>query len=159
SVELAETLGLGKGSVTLEDFSHTELIIMMGINPATNMPRMLDNLHKAKDNGAKIMATNPLKEAGLMGFNNPQQVKGIVDSLLNNPATKMADLYLQVKINGDMAVLQEIEKILFEAEAAAPGTVFDRAFIEKNTVGYDGLRAHLEGQSLEALAEAAGIPV
>jgi molybdopterin-dependent oxidoreductase alpha subunit len=157
-VALLETIGFGKGSVTLEDFSHTELIIMMGINPATNMPRMLDNLQKAKDNGAKIIAVNPLKEAGLIGFNNPQQVKGVVDSLLNRPATKMADLYLQVKINGDMAVLQAIEKLLFEEEAARPGTVFDPAFIEKNTVGYEGLKTHLEEQSLETLVEAAGIP-
>jgi len=158
-VALLETIGFGKGSVTLEDFSHTELIIMMGINPATNMPRMLDNLEKAKDNGAKIIAINPLKEAGLIGFNNPQQVKGVVDSLLNRPATKMADLYLQVKINGDMAVLQTIEKLLFEAEEQQPGTVLDLSFIEKNTVGFDGLKTHLAQQSLEALAEAAGIPV
>jgi molybdopterin-dependent oxidoreductase alpha subunit len=158
-VALLETIGFGKGSVTLEDFSQTELIIMMGINPATNMPRMLDNLQKAKANGAKIIAINPLKEAGLIGFNNPQQVKGVVDSLLNRPATKMADLYLQVKINGDMAVLQAIEKLLFEAEEQHPGTVFDPAFIEKNTVGYDGLKTHLAAQSLEVLSEAAGIPV
>jgi molybdopterin-dependent oxidoreductase alpha subunit len=160
-VALLETIGFGKGSVTIEDFSHTELIIMMGINPATNMPRMLDNLQKAKNNGAKIIAINPLKEAGLVGFNNPQQVKGVVDSLLNRPSTKMADLYLQVKINGDMAVLQAIEKLLFEAEAEAqvPGTVFDPAFIEKNTVGYEGLKTHLADQSLDALAEGAGIPV
>jgi molybdopterin-dependent oxidoreductase alpha subunit len=158
-VALLETIGFGKGSVTLEDFSHTELIIMMGINPATNMPRMLDNLEKAKDNGAKIIAINPLKEAGLIGFNNPQQIKGVVDSLLNRPATKMADLYLQVRINGDMAVLQAIEKLLFEEEGQHPGTVFDPAFIEKNTVGYDGLKTHLAEQSLEVLAEAAGIPV
>jgi molybdopterin-dependent oxidoreductase alpha subunit len=158
-VALLETIGFGKGSVTLEDFSKTELIIMMGINPATNMPRMLDNLQKAKDNGAKIIAINPLKEAGLIGFNNPQQVKGVVDSLLNRPATKMADLYLQVKINGDMALLQAIEKLLFEAESQHPGTVFDPVFIEKNTVGYDGLKTHLAEQSLEALAAAAGIPV
>lgn len=158
-VALLETIGLGKGSVTLEDFSHTDLVIMMGINPATNMPRMLDNLQKAKDNGAKIIAINPLKEAGLIGFNNPQQVKGVVDSLLNRPATKMADLYLQVRINGDMAVLQAIEKLLFEAEAAQPGTVLDAVFIEKNTVGVDGLKSHLAEQSLESLAESAGIPV
>lgn len=158
-VALLETIGFGKGSVTLEDFSHTELIILMGINPATNMPRMLDNLQKAKKEGAKIIAVNPLKEAGLIGFNNPQQVKGMVDSLLNRPETKIADLYLQVKINGDMAVLQAIEKLLLEAEEQAPGTVLDADFVKKNTVGFDGLKTHLAEQSLESLAEAAGIPV
>jgi molybdopterin-dependent oxidoreductase alpha subunit len=158
-VALLETIGFGKGSVTLKDFSETELVILMGINPATNMPRMLDNLQKAKENGAKIIAINPLKEAGLIGFNNPQKVKGIVDSLLDRPATKMADLYLQVNINGDMAVLQAIEKLLFEAEARHPGTVFDAAFIQKNTVGFDGLKAHLEAQSLESLSKSAGVGI
>src|SRR6202012_6033747 len=97
-------------SVTLEDFEATEVILLMGINPATNMPRMLDNLQKAKKNGARIIAVNPLKEAGLLGFDNPQQVQGLVDSVLNKAATRMADVFLQVKINGDMAALQGIEK-------------------------------------------------
>jgi molybdopterin-dependent oxidoreductase alpha subunit len=158
-VALMETIGFGKGSVTLEDFDDTEVILLMGINPATNMPRMLDNLQKAKKNGAKIIAINPLKEAGLLGFNNPQQVKGIVDSALNKGATKMADLFLQVKINGDMAALQAIEKLLLEAEAGAPGTVLDQDFIHRHTVGFDGLRTHLAEQSLESLAGDAGVAV
>ena len=158
-VALLETIGFGKGSVTLEDFPQSEVILMMGINPATNMPRMLDNLQKAKDKGAKIIAINPLKEAGLIGFNNPQQVKGVVDSILNRPATKMADLYLQVKINGDMAVLQAIEKLLIEAEQKDPGAILDQEFIQKNTVGFDGLKTHLAKQSLENLADSSGISV
>jgi molybdopterin-dependent oxidoreductase alpha subunit len=156
-VALIETIGLGKGSVTLEDFNDTEVILLMGINPATNMPRMLDNLQKAKKNGAKIIAINPLKEAGLLGFNNPQQVQGIVDSVIDKGATKMADLFLQVKINGDMAALQAIEKLLLEAEANAPGTVLDQDFINQHTVGFEGLKAHLAEQSLNSLAEAAGL--
>ena len=158
-VALLDTIGFGKGSVTLEDFNDTEVILLMGINPATNMPRMLDNLQKAKKNGAKIIAINPLKEAGLLGFNNPQQVRGIVDSTINKGATKMADLFLQVKINGDMAAIQAMEKLLFEAEEAAPGTVLDSDFIGRHTVGVDGLKQHLAEQSLESLAEAAGLPV
>lgn len=156
-VALVETIGLGKGSVTLEDFDHTEVILLMGINPATNMPRMLDNLQKAKDHGAKIIAINPLKEAGLLAFNNPQQITGMIDSALNKGATKMADLFLQVKINGDMAALQGIEKLLFEAEAEAPGSVLDQDFIGEHTVGMDGLKTHLAELSLEDLAEAAGL--
>ena len=158
-VALVETIGLGKGSVTLEDFNDTEVILLMGINPATNMPRMLDNLQKAKKNGAKIIAINPLKEAGLIGFNNPQQVKGLVDSVIGKGATRIADLFLQVKINGDMAALQAIEKLLLEAEASAPGTVLDEAFIRQHTVGFDGLRAHLAELSLESLAEASGLGI
>jgi molybdopterin-dependent oxidoreductase alpha subunit len=158
-VALLETIGFGKGSVVLDDFGRSEVILLMGINPATDMPRMLDALQKAKDNGAKIIAINPLREAGLIGFNNPQQVKGMVDSVLNKSATKMADAYLQVKINGDMAVLQAIEKILFEAEGQNPGAVFDQDFIKAHTVGYDGFKAQMGSLSLEELSEAAGVPV
>ncbi|MDP4259951.1 MAG: FdhF/YdeP family oxidoreductase [Bacteroidota bacterium] len=156
-VALLETIGFGKGSVTLEDFEDTEAILIMGINPATNMPRMLDSLQKAKKNGAKIIAINPLKEAGLLAFNNPQEFTGLIDSVANKGATKMADLFLQVRINGDMAALQGIEKLLFEDEDRAPGTVLDRSFITEHTVGTGGLKAHLAGQSLESLAEAAGL--
>ncbi|HTR30720.1 MAG TPA: FdhF/YdeP family oxidoreductase [Puia sp.] len=158
-VALAETIGLGKGSVTLDDFDCAEVIILMGINPATNMPRMLDNLQKAKKNGAKIIAINPLKEAGLIGFNNPQQVMGLVDSVIGKGATRIADLFLQVKINGDMAALQAIEKLLLEAEASAPGAVLDHGFIRRHTVGFDGLGVHLAELSLESLAEESGLGV
>ncbi len=158
-VALLETIGFGKGSVVLDDFGKADVIVMMGINPATNMPRMLDSLQKAKDNGAKIIAINPLQEAGLIAFNNPQQVKGMVDSVFNVSTTKMADLFLQVRINGDMAALQAIEKLLYQAERENPGTVFDQEFVGKNTVGYEGLMAHLEEQSLEDLAGAAGLSV
>src|ERR1700676_2934298 len=142
-VALIETIGIGKGTVTMEDFEQTDIILMMGINPATNMPRMLDSLEKAKGKGAKIIAINPLLEAGLIGFNDPQNVKGLVGSLLNKSSIKIADLYLQIRINGDMAVIQAIEKILFKAEMENPGTVFDQSFIKENTIGYEGLTAHL----------------
>ena len=132
---------------------------MMGQNPGTNHPRMLTALEKAKAKGAKIIAINPLLEAGLIGFNDPQKVKGLVDSLLNKSSVKIADLYLQIRINGDMAVIQAIEKLLFLEESKNPGTVFDQSFIKENTVGYDGLKAHLDKYSLEELAAAAGIPI
>jgi molybdopterin-dependent oxidoreductase alpha subunit len=131
SVALAEAIGIGKGTVTLNDFYETDVIIVMGQNPGTNHPRMLTALQKAKEKGSKIIAINPLMEAGLMGFKNPQTVKGILGI-----TTQLADLYLQVKINGDMAVLQGIEKLLYEAEVADPGKVFDHDFIKYNTVGY-----------------------
>jgi molybdopterin-dependent oxidoreductase alpha subunit len=131
----------------------------MGINPATNMPRMLDSLEKAKVKGAKIIAINPLLEAGLIGFNDPQKLKGLVGSLLNKSSTKIADLYLQIRINGDMALIQAIEKLLFLEELKNPGTVFDQSFIKENTVGYEGLKDHLDQYSLEELADAAGIAI
>ena len=81
-----ETIGIGKGTVTMEDFEQTDVILMMGINPATNMPRMLDSLEKAKAKGAKIIAINPLLEAGLIGFNDPN-AKGMV-AVLNKSSVK-----------------------------------------------------------------------
>ncbi len=77
-VALTESLGIGKGSVKLEDLYEAEVIIILGQNPGTNHPRMLTALQKAKANGAIIISINPLPETGLMGFNNPQQVKGIL---------------------------------------------------------------------------------
>src|ERR1700761_5903408 len=154
SVALAEAIGIGKGTVTLNDFYDTDVIIIMGQNPGTNHPRMLTALQKAKENGSKIIAINPLHEAGLMGFKNPQTVKGMLG--IN---TQLADLYLQVQINGDMALLKGIEKLLYVAEQEQPGTVFDHEFIKNNTVGYTGLLHHLDQYNIDDLAAAAGVPV
>jgi molybdopterin-dependent oxidoreductase alpha subunit len=157
-VALNETIGIGKGTVTLEDFPQADVILLMGINPGTNMPRMLDSLQKAKDAGAKIIAINPLKEAGLVAFNNPQQLKGMAGSLFNM-STPLADVFLQVKINGDMAVVKAIEKILLEEEIRVPGSVFDQSFIQANTVGYEAWKQQLLQYSLDELADAAAISV
>jgi molybdopterin-dependent oxidoreductase alpha subunit len=131
-VALSKTLGIGKGSVTLDDFDKADLIVIMGQNPGTNHPRMLSSLEKAKENGAKIVAINPLYEAGLLGFKNPQSVKG----LLGN-GTSIADLYLQIKINGDLALLKVLNHLLTKAEEAQPGMILNREFINQNTQGYE----------------------
>ncbi len=151
-VALNESLGIGKGSVKLEDFYEAEVIIILGQNPGTNHPRMLSALQKAKRNGAVIISINPLPETGLMGFNNPQAVKGIlgIDSALT-------DLFLQVKINGDMALLQAIEKLLLEAEEREPGTVLDHDFIQQHTEGYASFAEHIRQRDLQALSQACGI--
>lgn len=153
-VALNESLGIGKGSVKLEDFYEAEVIMILGQNPGTNHPRMLSALQKAKRNGAIIISINPLPETGLMGFNNPQQVKGIlgIDAALT-------DLFLQVKINGDMALLQAIEKLLLEEELQHPGTVFDHAFIGEHTSGYEALKTHLEQVDLDQCASLSGIDI
>ena len=151
---LGETIGIGKGTVTLNDFYDTDLIIIMGQNPGTNHPRMLTALQKAKEKGSKIIAINPLHEAGLMGFKNPQTVKGI----LGITAT-LADLYLQVKINGDMALLKAIEKLLYEAEVKEPGKVFDQEFIKQHTKGYTEFLHSLAEYTVDELAEKCGIPI
>lgn len=153
-VGLADTIGIGKGTVTLNDFYDTDVIIIMGQNPGTNHPRMLSALEKAKQKGSKIIAVNPLHEAGLMGFKNPQTVKGILGI-----KTQLADLYLQVKINGDMALLKAMEKLLYKAEQENPGKVFDHEFIKKNTTGYVAFLDSLNQYEVEDLAKAAGLTV
>jgi molybdopterin-dependent oxidoreductase alpha subunit len=154
SVALADSIGIGKGTVTLNDFSVADVIIIMGQNPGTNHPRMLTALEKAKQKGAKIIAMNPLHEAGLMAFKNPQSVKGVLGF-----STQLADLYLQVQINGDMALLKAIEKLLYDAELQEPGKVFDREFIDKNTVGYQEFIETVKHFDVDELCAAAGVTV
>ncbi|MBC6492147.1 FdhF/YdeP family oxidoreductase [Flavihumibacter stibioxidans] len=151
-VALGESLGIGKGSVTLDDFEEAEVIIILGQNPGTNHPRMLTSLQKAKRRGAVIISVNPLPEAGLMGFDNPQQLKGIL-----HLDSSLTDIFLQVKLNGDMPLLQAIGKLLLEEESLAPGTVLDIPFIEQHTSGFEAWKKHLEGLSLDELAAYAGI--
>ena len=151
-VALGESLGIGKGSVKLEDLYQAEVIMILGQNPGTNHPRMLTALQKAKRNGAIIISINPLPETGLMGFNNPQTVKGVlgIDSALT-------DLFLPVKINGDMALLQAIEILLIEEEKKYRGKIFDTRFIKNNTQGFDAFTNHLLQQDIQQLAADAGI--
>ncbi|MBS1664399.1 MAG: FdhF/YdeP family oxidoreductase [Bacteroidetes bacterium] len=153
-VALIESLGIGKGSVTLEDLYVSEVIMIMGQNPGTNAPRMLSALQKAKQNGATIIAVNPLPETGLMAFNNPQQIKGILGL-----ATPLSDLYLPIKLNGDMAFLQAIELLLSLEEEQNPGSVFDIEFIKNKTNGYQQFMEHLRQQSLPDLSRACGISI
>lgn len=149
---LNATLGVGKGTVKLHDFYDTDVIVIIGQNPGTNAPRMMSALEKGKKNGAKIIAINPLPEAGLMGFKNPQEVRGVVGK-----EVQLADLYLPVKINGDLALLKAIEKYLLDFEKTSPGEVFDHEFIKNKTTGYDALIDRLETYDADALAKACGI--
>ncbi len=128
---LSTTIGIGKGTVKLEDFYATDLIIVMGQNPGTNHPRMLSALQKAKRNGAKVISINPLKEAGLRSFKNPQELNGWFGK-----ATSISDLFLQVQINGDLALLKAIMCVLLEMEEEEPGAAFDQDFIKKYTIGF-----------------------
>ncbi|MBO9731139.1 MAG: FdhF/YdeP family oxidoreductase [Chitinophaga sp.] len=151
-VALNESLGIGKGSVTLEDIHEAEVIIILGQNPGTNHPRMLTALQKAKANGATIISVNPLPETGLLNFLNPQTVKGVF-----NIKTHLTDIFLQVKINGDMALLKALSLLLLQEEERAPGAVFDQAFIAANTQGYSDYIAHLKTQSLPQLMAETGV--
>ncbi|MFS4428317.1 FdhF/YdeP family oxidoreductase [Chryseobacterium sp. S90] len=151
---LSRSIGIGKGTVKLEDFYDTDLIIIIGQNPGTNSPRMLSALTKGKKNGAKIMAINPLPEAGLKGFKNPQEVR----ALLNKPY-ELSDLYLPVRINGDMALLKALQILVLEEEAKNPGKVLDQDFIINKTAGFKELVEELKRYDLNFLSEECGISV
>ncbi len=151
-VALGESLGIGKGSVTLDDFNEADVIIILGQNPGTNHPRMLTALQKAKASGATIISINPLPESGLMGFSNPQQFKGMMGSI-----TALTDIFIQVTINGDMPFLQAVELLLLEEETKNPGTVLDHDFIEKNTENFAPFRQHLQSLNINELALQSGI--
>lgn len=151
---LTRCIGIGKGTVKLEDFYDSELIIIIGQNPGTNSPRMLSALARGKKNGAKIMAINPLPEAGLMGFKDPQSPS----ALLRKPL-ELSDLYLPVKINGDMALLKALQILLLEEEAKNPGKVLDHEFIANKTAGFDALAEELKQYDLNFLSEACGVTV
>ena len=132
---LKESIGIGKGTVTLEDFYEAETILCIGQNPGTNHPRMLSALETAVGNGACIVAVNPLREAGLLGFAHPQKLTGLL-----NRSTPLASQYLQVKVNGDLALLRALGKELFSREEGNPGSVIDQAFIDQHTRGIEEYR-------------------
>ncbi len=125
SVGLKESTGLGKASVRLEDLEHADLIMIIGQNPGTCAPRMLSSLQESKRAGGKLIAVNPLPEAGLMNFVNPNPqhypnpIMFPIDVLGNRP-TPLADLYLPIRIGGDMAFLKGLMKILLEKEKPIP---------------------------------------
>ena len=146
SVGLAEVIGIGKASVSYDDVLNAELIVIAGQNPGTNHPRMLTALEEAKKNGAKIIAVNPLKEAGLVRFKNPQNAKGVVGH-----GTGMADLHLPVRINGDLALFQAISSLLLE------GGHVDRDFIDQYTYGFDAWAEHLGALDWDLVVRSTGL--
>ncbi|HET9089952.1 MAG TPA: FdhF/YdeP family oxidoreductase [Acidimicrobiales bacterium] len=150
---LTETIGIGKGTVSLEDITdHTDLIIIVGQNPGTNHPRMLSALEAAKRRGARIISANPLPEAGLVRFKNPQRARGLIGR-----GTALTDLFLPVKVNGDLAMFAGVNKILLEREEAAPGTAIDHAFIEAYCDGFDEARQGWRDLDWSDVEEASGL--
>ncbi|WP_280402856.1 FdhF/YdeP family oxidoreductase [Nocardia carnea] len=148
---LTASIGIGKGSVTIDDFAAADLILVAGQNPGTNHPRMLSALADAKKSGAHIVAINPLPETGLFGFRDPQTVRGLTTGV------DLADDFLQIRLGGDMALFQGVAKLLFEAEDRAPGTVLDRAFIDAHTAGFAEYERHSRAVDLDTVYEASGL--
>jgi molybdopterin-dependent oxidoreductase alpha subunit len=149
---LTETIGVGKGTVTLEDFNLADLIFIIGQNPGTNHPRMLTALQKAKRRGCKIVHVNPLPEVGTTRFKHPQDVLGMLGK-----GTELADLFLQVRINGDVALLKGIMKEMLEEEERNPGLVLDHDFIREETSGFETFAAALKNTRWDEIVEQSGI--
>jgi molybdopterin-dependent oxidoreductase alpha subunit len=145
-VALSGTIGIGKGSVTLDDIHRAELIVVVGQNPGTNHPRMLSALEEAKRRGAKILAINPLPEAGLIHFRNPQKPRGLVGK-----GTPLADRFLQIKVGGDQALFRAIAALLVEWGAV------DQSFVDRYTAGFEAYTAVLRTLDWDDVAAATGL--
>ena len=156
---LMPTIGIGKGTVTLADFDKAEAIFVVGQNPGTNHPRMLAALQSAKRRGCRIVSINPLPEAGTSHFKNPQDLKNPLRAaqVLFGEGTALADLWLPVRIGGDMAVFQGMMKHMLEREAACPGSVLDKDFISSSTHGFDDLSATLSALTWDKIEECSGL--
>ncbi|MET7714970.1 FdhF/YdeP family oxidoreductase [Streptomyces sp. NPDC005407] len=143
---LNETIGVGKGSVSLEDLHQADLIIVAGQNPGTNHPRMLSALEKAKNAGAKIISVNPLPEAGLERFKNPQTPRGMIKGVALN------DLFLQIRIGGDQALFRLLNKLILETAGAV-----DEEFVREHTHGYEEFAAAARGADWDETLAATGL--
>ncbi|HWP52635.1 MAG TPA: molybdopterin-dependent oxidoreductase [Pyrinomonadaceae bacterium] len=145
---MKEALGFGKGTVTLEEFDLCDAIFVIGQNPGTNHPRMLTTLQQAKRRGCKIVHINPLPEVGTTRFSHPQEFW----TWLGN-GTKLADLFVQVRINGDVALLKGIMKEVLDAEDHRPGQVLDHEFINRYTTGFQAFKEALRKEHLGDILE------
>ncbi|CAM5645390.1 FdhF/YdeP family oxidoreductase OS=Streptomyces alboniger OX=132473 GN=CP975_08635 PE=3 SV=1 [Streptomyces alboniger] len=149
---LSETLGTGKGTVSLDDLHHADLIFLVGQNPGTNHPRQLTALEEAKRNGGRIVAVNPLPEAGLRRFKNPQKPRGVLGR-----GTQIADRFLHIKPGGDLALFEALNRLLLEAEDARPGTVLDHDFIDAHTTGFEEFAQHARTVDWDDVRAATGL--
>ncbi|MEV8342282.1 FdhF/YdeP family oxidoreductase [Streptomyces niveus] len=147
---LAETLGVGKGSVSLEDMHQADLIIVAGQNPGTNHPRMLSALEKAKAAGAQVISVNPLPEAGMGRFKNPQTPHGLLKG------AALTDLFLQIRIGGDQALFRLLNKLVLDAAESDPAAV-DEAFVAEHTHGFEEFTAAARAADWEQTLAATGL--
>ncbi|WP_333903203.1 FdhF/YdeP family oxidoreductase [Achromobacter insolitus] len=152
SVGLPQSIGIGKGTVSLEDFDHAELILSIGHNPGTNHPRMMGTLHELARRKVPIIVFNPLRERALERFADPQSIV----EMATFSSTDIASTYHQVRAGGDAAALKGIMKALLALEAQR-GNVLDRGFIAEHTLGFDALAADLEATSWTDIETESGL--
>ena len=150
---LGRTLGIGKGTVTLEDFEAADLIFVMGQNPGTNHPRMLTTLQEAAERGATIVSVNPLKEPGLESFIHPQHV----GPMLTGRATPISTHYLQPLVGGDLALVKGLMKVVVELEDSNPGSVLDHVFLAEHTTGLEAVLRDVRETDWEEVVRESGL--
>ncbi|MGU3576698.1 FdhF/YdeP family oxidoreductase [Brucellaceae bacterium C25G] len=157
SVGLPKSIGVGKGTVTLEDFDHADAVFCVGHNPGTNHPRMLGTLRSVSLRGKPIVVLNPMRERGLERFENPQSPV----QMLTVSSTPLASSYHQVKVGGDVAVIKGVMKALFEEDRARlernEQGLLDRDFITEHTTGFDALRSDIEATDWPRIVSRSGL--
>ncbi|MCP9626911.1 FdhF/YdeP family oxidoreductase [Rhodopseudomonas palustris] len=157
TVALPESIGVGKGTVDLEDFEDCDAIFIIGQNPGTNSPRMLGYLHDMAKRGVPIVSFNPLKERGLVAFANPQNAV----EMLTGTGQKISSSYFQVRVGGDIAAVQGICKAVIAADDAATGSarsrIIDRDFIARHTHGFDAFADYIRNLCWERLEHYSGL--
>ena len=151
SFALGSSIGIGKGSVRIDDFVKADVIVLVGQNPGSNHPRMLTTLEQAKHAGAKIIAINPLPEAGLLRFNNPQRLSGVLGH-----GTEIADIHLPIRLGMDQALFKLWNTQLIRREEQRKGTI-DTDFIQRFTSGFERYKEHLDDVDEAALFAATGL--
>ncbi|MEN8185088.1 MAG: FdhF/YdeP family oxidoreductase, partial [Myxococcota bacterium] len=149
---LSEVIGVGKGTVGLEDFERADLVLVMGQNPGTNHPRMLATLQTAARRGCRIVSINPLRERGLVAFAHPQHPLQWFGS-----GTPLASHFLQVRVGGDIALLKGVMQEILRLESRSPGRVLDHAFLDAHTTGFADFEAALEREDPALLEAESGI--
>ncbi len=151
-VGLTETIGIGKATVKIEDFSFADSIFVIGQNPGTNHPRMLSELQVAARNGCKIVSINPLAETGLLRFANPQEPLALLGA-----STSLASLFLPVRINGDVALFKGIMKHMLARDRSSGGTILSHDFIAHHTEGFEAFARDLDAESWDKILKESGV--
>lgn len=149
---LPHSIGVGKGTVILDDFDHAEAIFLIGHNAGTNAPRMMAPLVEARKRGVPIVAVNPMPERALVRFTEPQDIV----QMATFGSTEISSEFVHIKVGGDLALLKGMMKAMFEREAAGE-TVFDHDFIAEHTSGFAALQADIAAQRWPDLVVASGI--
>lgn len=149
---LPPAIGIGKGTIVLDDFEHAEAIFVIGQNTGTNSPRMMTNLVEARKRKVPIVAVNPMPERALIRFAEPQDVV----QMATFGSTEISSEFVHIRIGGDLALIKGMMKAMFEREAAGE-TVLDHQFLAEHTVGLDALRDEVMAQDWDEIVRVSGI--